>query len=43
MSFLLVIVVLAALVVLAGIGMYNRLVKLKNQAEESWSGIDVQL
>ncbi len=43
MSALLVIIVLAALVVLAAIGLYNRLVKLKNQAEESWSGIDVQL
>jgi LemA protein len=26
-----------------GVGIYNRLVKLKNLVEEAWSGIDVQL
>ncbi|HET9054102.1 MAG TPA: LemA family protein, partial [Cyclobacteriaceae bacterium] len=25
------------------VGMYNKLVKLKNMVEEAWSGIDVQL
>ncbi len=43
MGFFTIILVLAVIVVLALVGMYNRLVKLRNQAEESWSGIDVQL
>ena len=41
-----VIVVLAALVVLlvlAVIAMYNRLVRLRNRAENAWSQVDVQL
>ncbi|MEO8066647.1 MAG: LemA family protein [Flavobacteriales bacterium] len=38
-----VIVVLVVLVALYAIGIYNRLVKLKNLVAEAWSGIDVQL
>lgn len=37
--FLAVIVVIAVIF----IGMYNRFIALKNQCDESWSGIDVQL
>ena len=33
----------AVLIVLWAIGVYNRLVKLRNLKEEGWSGIDVQL
>lgn len=40
MSVLAVAVVLIVLVVVA---LYNRLVRLRNQAEEAWAGIDVQL
>src|SRR5213596_2359058 len=32
-----------ALIVLGFVALYNRLVGLRNQADESWSGIDVQL
>lgn len=39
MVFLAVLVIAAV----AFIGIYNRFVALKNQCEESWSGIDVQL
>jgi LemA protein len=38
-----VILALFALVALYAIGIYNRLVKLKNLVAEAWSGIDVQL
>ena len=40
-----VIIVIVVLVVLAGIviGMYNSLVRLRNQVDNSWSQIDVQL
>ncbi|WP_026953942.1 LemA family protein [Algoriphagus vanfongensis] len=31
------------LLIFYGVGIYNRLVKLKNLVEEAWSGIDVQL
>ncbi len=37
------VVALIVLVALYAIGIYNRLVKLKNLVAEAWSGIDVQL
>ncbi len=40
---LIVLLGLAVLLILWAIGVYNKLVKLKNLAEEAWSGIDVQL
>lgn len=38
-----ILVALAVLVAFYAIGIYNRLVKLKNLVAEAWSGIDVQL
>ncbi len=38
-----VVVALIVLVALYAIGIYNKLVKLKNLVAEAWSGIDVQL
>lgn len=43
MSFFLFILILVVIVVFLSIVYYNKLIKLKNQAEESLSGIDVQL
>jgi LemA protein len=37
------VVVLLVVVALWFVAMYNRLVRLRNQAEEAWAGIDVQL
>ena len=42
-TLLIIIIVLAILFVLWGIGIYNRLVQLKNQVNNAWSQIDVQL
>lgn len=42
MAFIIVLVVIV-LIGLYGIGIYNKLVKFKNQVPEAWSGIDVQL
>ena len=36
-------VVLLVVVTVWFVGMYNRLVRLRNQCEEAWAGIDVQL
>lgn len=41
--FLIGILIILALVVLWGIGAYNRLIALRNQVNNSWSQIDVQL
>ena len=38
-----ILVALVVLVAFYAIGIYNRLVKLKNLVAEAWSGIDVQL
>lgn len=38
-----VLLVIAVIVVLAGIAMYNGLIRSKNQVENAWSQIDVQL
>ena len=35
--------IVLAVIVLIVIGLYNRLVALRNQSDEAWSGIDVQL
>lgn len=43
MIVLIVIVVLIVLLALWAIAIYNSLVRLKNQVQEGWSGIDVQL
>jgi LemA protein len=43
MVWLIVIVVLVALVALFLVVMYNRLVRLRNRAENSWAQVDVQL
>ena len=40
---LIVWIVLAVLVIAIPIAMYNRLVRLRNQCRESWSGIDTEL
>jgi len=40
---LLVLAAVAAAAVFWAVGIYNRLVRLKNMVEEGWSGIDVQL
>ncbi len=37
------ILIIAAIVLLLGVFMYNQLVTLKNRTDESWSDIDVQL
>ena len=42
MSFLVILALIGA-IVLWGINVYNSLIKLRNQADEGWSGIDVQL
>lgn len=43
MSFTTVAVVLLVVVLTWGVWTYNRLVRLRNQVEEAWAGIDVQL
>jgi LemA protein len=43
MSVLVWIVIIAVIIVLIIIGVFNRLVNLKNRADEAWSDIDVQL
>lgn len=43
LAVLLVLVVLLVVVVLVLASLYNRLVRLRNAAEEAWSGIDVEL
>jgi len=40
---LIIILVVIAVIVLWGIGIYNRLVQLRNQVNNAWSQIDVQL
>jgi len=42
-GFLAALAVLAALIVLWGIALYNRLVSLRNRVENAWGQIDVQL
>jgi LemA protein len=43
MSFTTLAVVLLVVVLAWGVWAYNRLVRLRNQVEEAWAGIDVQL
>jgi LemA protein len=40
---LIIIIVVLAVLVMAAVGMYNGLIRLKNRVEEAWSDIDVQL
>lgn len=42
-TFLIIILVIIVLFVLWGIGIYNRLIQLRNQVNNAWSQIDVQL
>ena len=43
MIWVIVLVVLVLVVVLAAVAIYNRLVRLRNRAENSWAQVDVQL
>jgi LemA protein len=43
MTGLLIILVLVVILVIAVIGIYNGLVRLRNQAKEAWAQVDVQL
>lgn len=43
MNVSLIVLVVVALFVIVGIGIYNALVTLKNRVDEAWSDIDVQL
>lgn len=43
MIVLIVIVVIIVLLLIWAIGIYNSLIRLRNQVKEGWSGIDVQL
>lgn len=43
MEFSLILIVIAALIALFAIGIFNGLVRLKNQVSNAWSQIDVQL
>ncbi len=43
MSFILIIVLLAAVVVFYFVGVYNKFVRKRSMMDEGWSGIDVQL
>lgn len=38
-----IVLIVLAVIAVAIISLYNRLVRLRNQGDESWSGIDVQL
>jgi LemA protein len=42
-TLLIILLIVAVLLVLAGIAMYNGLIRSKNQVENAWSQIDVQL
>lgn len=42
-TLMLVMVIIAAAIIFGVVAIYNRLVNLKNRAEEGWSDIDVQL
>jgi LemA protein len=42
-TWLIVLVVLVVLAALAAVAIYNRLVRLRNRAENSWAQVDVQL
>ena len=43
MTVLIILIVIALVVVLAGVAMYNGVIRSKNQVENAWSQIDVQL
>ncbi len=43
MGFMLVLLVVIVFLLLYGVSVYNKLVKLRTMVEEAWSGINVQL
>jgi LemA protein len=43
LTLLIIILVVAVILILWGVGIYNRLVQLRNQVNNAWSQIDVQL
>jgi LemA protein len=43
MSALVIVLIVVAVFILGGVGIYNSLVTLKNRVDEAWSDIDVQL
>ena len=43
MSFILLVIAILVLVLIYGVSVYNRLIKLRTHVEEAWSGINVQL
>ncbi len=43
MTWVIILVALVLIVVLAGVVIYNRLVRLRNRAENAWAQVDVQL
>jgi LemA protein len=43
MIFSLILIGLAVIILMWGVGLYNKLVRKRTQMEEGWSGIDVQL
>ena len=43
MLWVIVLVVIVVLLLIVVVAMYNRLVRLRNRAENSWAQVDVQL
>lgn len=43
MSGFLILLIIVAVVVIAAVGIYNGLIKLRNTSEQAWSDVDVQL
>ncbi|RLE01634.1 MAG: LemA family protein [Candidatus Aminicenantes bacterium] len=43
MGFLVVILIIIGLVLVVGIGLYNRLITLRNRCDNAWAQVDVQL
>lgn len=43
MSVGIIVLIIAVVLIIVGIGIYNGLIKLKNRVDEAWSDIDVQL
>jgi len=43
MSGFLIILAIVVIVVIAAVGIYNGLIKLRNTSEQAWSDVDVQL
>lgn len=43
MGFLIIILILLAAIIIAGVGIYNRLVSYRNRCDNAWAQVDVQL